>query len=195
MKIDNAVNFGRAIKVYSDSKVPLSGKKIDNSVFEIGKILNSERSTKYSRQQAQHIRDFFVSVLGDYNGEDGIILKKSASGDVILLSGKDAKAVERLEKKAKYIGQDVAENCIRREIHNRTETNKNGKGDYSLNLRVGSKTKSGFSIFKQISYGITKCSYATKVDGAIKDPKSLSKKDKGQRVISKISYEERSIDI
>lgn len=87
------VNFGRIIPVKSISNPngEYQRQRVDNTTFEVVKVLNSEKSSKYSKEESGKIRSFFQNVLGDYNGKNGIIMKRTEDGDLVLLSGKDAK--------------------------------------------------------------------------------------------------------
>ena len=52
MKVNTIPSFGRIIKINSDSYNRAQNKKIDNSTYEIGRILNSEPSKKYTKPRA-----------------------------------------------------------------------------------------------------------------------------------------------
>lgn len=184
MKISKIPSFGRIIKIDSDSASQNQNKKIDNSTFEIGKILNSEQSKKYSKQQANSIREFFKSVLGDYNGHNGILLRKNDNGDVLLLSGKDAYKVQRIEKRIKYLGEKRAQEQIKQILNGEVNN------EYSIEFKTGKKTKTGFDIFNKFIYCRTKYTYGTKIDGAIQENNHY-----GKKIICGIDYEEKSLNL
>ncbi|MBQ8887754.1 MAG: hypothetical protein IJY61_08650 [Candidatus Gastranaerophilales bacterium] len=99
------VNFGRVIPVKSVTNPSSENrrKRVDNSTFEIAKVLNSESTSTYSKEEAKSIRSFFKEVLGDYNGKDGIVIKRTEAGDLFILSGKDAEHLKNKEKVEGYI--------------------------------------------------------------------------------------------
>ncbi len=184
MKINQIPSFGRIIKIYSDSQISNKNKKVDNSTFEICKILNSEPTNKYSKKQAQSIREFFKSVLGDYNGHNGILIRKTNLCDTYLFSGKDALKVKNIEKHEKYMGERKANNLIQNVFNRAFDP------EYSINFKTGFITKSGFNIFNEITYGRTKVTSGTIVDGI------MQKYEPGkEKTISSIEYEQQSIQI
>lgn len=69
---------------------------MDSPTYEVVKALNSEESI-YTKSQAKSIRKFFQSILGDYNGKSGIMMRKAA-GELYLLSGKDAAEYKKSEE-------------------------------------------------------------------------------------------------
>ena len=99
------VSFGRVIPIKSITNPSSENKRkrVDNSTFEVAKVLNSEKTKTYSQEEAQSIRNFFKEVLGDYNGKDGILIKRTASGDLYMLSGKDAEHLNGKEKVDGYV--------------------------------------------------------------------------------------------
>ena len=99
------VNFGRIIPVKSvtNPSPENTRTRVDNSTYEIGKVLNSEKTTIYSKEEAQKIKNFFKEVLGDYNGKDGILIKRTEAGDLFMISGKDAEHLQNKEKVEGYI--------------------------------------------------------------------------------------------
>ena len=90
------ISFGRVIPINSITNPNSENKRkrVDNSTFEVAKVLNSEKSQIYSKEEAQSIRNFFKGVLGDYNGKDGILIKRTETGDLYMLSGKDAEHIK-----------------------------------------------------------------------------------------------------
>ena len=94
------VSFGRIIPVKSVTNPNFENKRrrVDNSTFEVAKVLNSEKSTVYSNDEATQIRHFFKEVLGDYNGKNGILIRRTESGDLFMISGADAKKLQHKEK-------------------------------------------------------------------------------------------------
>ena len=94
------VSFGRIIPINSITAPDCSSKKkrVDNSTYDVAKVLNSEKTSAYSRAEAASIRNFFQNVLGDYNGKNGILMKRTQRGDDVLISGKDALTIKEIEK-------------------------------------------------------------------------------------------------
>ena len=99
------VTFGRVIPVKSvtNPSAENTRKRVDNSTFEIVRVLNSESTSIYSKEEAKSIRNFFKEILGDYNGKDGILIKRTEAGDLFMLSGKDAEHLKNKEKVEGYI--------------------------------------------------------------------------------------------
>ena len=184
MKVNTIPSFGRIIKINSDSYNPEQNKKIDNSTYEIGRILNSEPSKKYSNQQAKSIREFFKSVLGDYNGQNGILLRRTDNGDVFLLSGREAHKVHNIEKRTKYMGEKRAQEIIKQIYYKAVNP------EYSIEFKTGHKTKNGFSVFNEILYSRTKLTYGTRIDGTIQE-----NHPDGKKMLCGIDYEQQSLKI
>ena len=94
------ISFGRIIPVNSITAPDYSSKRkrVDNSTYDVAKVLNSEKTSAYSRAEAASIRNFFQSALGDYNGKNGILMKRTQKGDDVLISGKDALLIKEIEK-------------------------------------------------------------------------------------------------
>ena len=99
------VSFGRIIPVKSVTNPNSENrrKRVDNSTFEIAKVLNSENSSVYTKEEATSIRDFFKTILGDYNGRNGILIRRTEAGDLFLISGADTQKLEKKEKIEGYI--------------------------------------------------------------------------------------------
>ena len=97
------VSFGRIIPVKSvtNPNYQNTRRRVDNSTYEVAKVLNSEKSSVYTKDEAAQIRSFFQEVLGDYNGKDGILIRRTEAGDLFMISGSD---VEKLQKKEKIDG-------------------------------------------------------------------------------------------
>ncbi len=190
MKINNIntnLSFGRVIQIKSDSQNQTSTDKTDKSTYEICKILNSERTHKYSNQQAQSIRDFFKSILDDYNGQNGILMRKNDSGDIVLISGKEAKKISRIEKKFSEPQKSSLVNLI---IRTSLPNKKYGKTYSNLEFKTGHKSKSDFSIFNQIIYSTADLTYGHKSDGFIHEAAPEE-----SNTIYKIEYEEKVLGI
>lgn len=99
------ISFGRIIPIKSVTNPSSENqrKRVDNSTFEVARVLNSEKSTNYSKEEATSIRLFFRDILGDYNGKNGILIRRNEDGDLFLISGEDAKKLEKREKIKGYV--------------------------------------------------------------------------------------------
>lgn len=152
------VSFGRILPITSDTIQNANSKRrVDNSTYEIAKVLNSEKSTVYSRKESQNIRDFFKEVLGDYDGQNGILMKKSQTGDVFLISGKDA---EKLRNETEIDGY------IEKYFHNQHKKGK--ESEVVLSSVNPQKGKTKFNLFQYLN---TKTYYTAMIDGHILDEK------------------------
>lgn len=188
-RINSVQNFGKAIKLYPYSVQ--SGEKLNNLLNEVCNVLNSKPSNLYTESQAEKIRTFFGTMLSDYNGKDGILFRKSEDGDIVLLSGKDANAIRRLEKRKIYIGEDIVERVINKEINKRLQISSNENEEAVINLY--SDNTRPCKIFNRFSYGQMYSEYGEKSNGVIKKASENTKRNK--KVVYKVDYEETSIEI
>ena len=104
MKINNInsqINFGRVIPVKTtfiqNNNAITDGQKEDKAVIDVVKVLNGSGSDLYTKEQSDTIRMFFKNILGDYNGQNGIMLRR-VQNQMVILSGKDAEAIKNMEK-------------------------------------------------------------------------------------------------
>lgn len=90
------ISFGRIIPIKSVSSPckNIQRKKVDKPTYEIAKVLNSEKSTVYSDSESKSIREFFQRITGDYNGKDGVLIKRTESGDTVLITGQDVQNIK-----------------------------------------------------------------------------------------------------
>lgn len=132
------VSFGRIIPIVSVTAPDCSVKKkrVDNSTYDVAKVLNSEKTSTYSRAESASIRNYFQSILGDYNGKNGILMKRTNRGDVVLISGKDAQTIKEMEKNKK--NPEKAQEKINELIYAKLE-NGHGKKKESLIILDSSK--------------------------------------------------------
>lgn len=160
------VSFGRIIplKSVTNTNQINQRKRVDNSTFEVAKVLNSEKSLVYSENEAQKIRNFFKEILSDYNGRDGILIKKTGEGELFLISGKDAKHLQNKEKIEGYIDL-VAEDGKRKNKKDSqvvlSSSQIVGKSDKSVQQRTKIKLD-GFEYYRTQRY------FTAKVDGYIR---------------------------
>ena len=174
--INSTQNFGRAIKVFTQNKS--ISPKTDRAVLEINKVLNSKQTKEYNKSQSEKIREFFKSALGDYNGKDGIIFRKSRDGNLILLSGKDAKAIKEIEENRPELSNNLKNKIVAEEIAKRTETTDNGKQECSFEFSSNHKNKkSPYNIFM---YGEMIVKYKNETDGTLEQIRNYDKQEKNK---------------
>ena len=175
------VSFGRIIPITSDTTQKKNPKRrVDNSTYEIAKILNSEKSTIYSRNESANIRSFFRNILGDYNGQNGILMKKSSAGDTFLISGKDAEKLKETTEIDEY---------IEKYFHNRQKKGKENELILSSTKQQKGKGKTKFNLFQYIS---AKTYYTALRDGHILNNKQPTDTSTGENKIPNyiVNYEE-----
>ena len=147
MRVNNInarASFARVIAI-SDERTGKISKYDDekmNSLSELQNVLNGHRSSIYSNNAAQKIRNFFKDILGDYNGKNGITIR-SFGDDVILFSGEEANKLKQLEHQANYAKDQVQclcnmkrkrkdgiiKNLKRKLTANALDMHENGKND------------------------------------------------------------------
>lgn len=182
------VSFGRIIPINSITAPDYNSKKkrVDNSTYDVAKVLNSEKTSTYSKTEATSIRSFFQSILGDYNGKNGIIMKRTSRGDDVLISGKDAQTIKELDKNKK--NPDKAQAKIEEFIYAKLE-NGHGKKKESMILLGSSKlSRDSLTVaqrcgetpikakLNQFAYLNTQSYYTAQLDGFMrKDVKQTDK--------------------
>ena len=106
--VNSNLGFKRAIPVTTSVYYPNSGRALDESTIEVAKVLNSKKSSAYSQDTATKMKVFFKSVLGDYNGTNGIEFRKLPEKNmIVMLSGKDLNAIKRLEEQQRPIKKQI----------------------------------------------------------------------------------------
>ncbi len=187
MKVNGIISFGKVININSDGDSSAKKLKVDKSTYEICKILNSEHSNKYSKENSAKIRAFFQSFLKEYNGKDGICMKQSDNGKIVLLTGRDAKAVEKIQKKSKTVdASTLVERYIRQRLY---ENNKAGIED-SLDFIEGHKTKSGFSIFNEFKF-----THIKTISGKSNDGRIYKSDKENANTLYSIDYDQRVLNL
>lgn len=182
MRINNIggnTAFGRVIKLNAP-KERVEFSETDRkfgSLYELQKVLNSEKTDIYTRGEANKIREFFKNILGDYDGKRGVMITK-AYGDTVILSGEDVKKVAELEKKHGIIydvssekadgtrksrkareKQTRAENnqkarvAIAKEIQKRNENGENNKPETGINLAFKTNQRNGINRIDTAKFG------------------------------------------
>ncbi len=97
--VNNTFSFGRAIKInsVSNSDSVKNPYIIDKSTKEIENVLNNKTSY-YNKNHTEQIKNFFINILGDYDGNNLVLFRKIKDGTIVLLSGKDAEDIKRYEE-------------------------------------------------------------------------------------------------
>lgn len=183
------VSFGRIIPINSITAPDCSSKKkrVDNSTYDVSKVLNSEKTSAYSRAEAASIRNFFQGVLGDYNGKNGILMKRTQRGDDVLISGKDALTIKEIEKgKTKNPEKTLAK--IEELIYAKLENGNGKKQDSTVILSSSKLSRDNLTLSQicgetpikakldQFSYTNIQSYYTAQLDGFIrKDVKPADK--------------------
>lgn len=159
------LSFGRVIPVKSVTNPSSENrrKRVDNSTFEIGKVLNSEKTSTYTREEAQSIRDFFKEILGDYNGKNGILLKRTEDGDLFLISGKDAEHLKGKEKVEGYIELKAEDGKQKKKKDSQIILSSSKLSENKQSSRRPNKAK-----LDQFEYYNTQRYFTAKVDGYIR---------------------------
>lgn len=100
--VNGATAFGRVVRLKAPpEKIDFSAVDREFGVlYELENVLNSKEIGSYTEDEADKIREFFKKILGDYNGENGVMIEK-AFGETVIISGEDAETVKELEKKHK----------------------------------------------------------------------------------------------
>ncbi len=183
------VSFGRIIRINSTTSPDCSVKKkrVDNSTYDVAKVLNSEKTSTYSKSESVSIRNFFKKVLGDYNGQNGILMKRTQKGDVVLISGKDAQTIKGIEKDRTKNPEKTREK-IEKLIYTKLENGHGKKKETLITLTSSKVSRESLSVeqifgetpikakLDQFSYINTQSYYTSKLDGYIrKDVKPTDK--------------------
>ena len=183
------VSFGRIIPVNSISAPDSSSKRkrVDNSTYDVAKVLNSEKTSAYSRAEAASIKNFFQVILGDYNGKNGIIMKRTQRGDDVLISGKDALQIKEIEK-GKTKNPEKTQAKVEELIYAKLENGNGKKQDSTIILRSSKLSRNDLSIaqicgeipiktkLNQFAYMNIQSYYTAQLDGAIR--KDINPTDK-----------------
>ena len=216
MRVNN-ISFGRIIKVSTASSAnqPNNDRKVDSSLFEMEKVLNGKNSNIYSKKQIKSIKTFFKNILGDYNGRDGILIRKIGSGDVVLISGSDTQEIKDFEKlqrsnRKKINKSEEFNHKLKNHLLNNTflafdnkiqlklEDGTNGKNDALVTFDYDGKfadEKNKKNIpFNHIKYTISGQSYGTQIDGTIQ-PDTDNLLPETNKTLYDVFYEEKEVII
>lgn len=208
---NNQINFGRVIKITSQSNPLIKGtdRKIDDSTHEIVQVLNSEKTKNYTQDEATKIRAFFKNILGDYNGKNGIIMRKAFNEDIILLSGQDAKDIKNIEeesKKEKYRNRKLNNHYnihfyADKEIKKRVENGKYPKPLTILefknsNLNLSQEQKYPKNIkFNTFNYSLQNKSFICIKDGHICEDVPPTSNQTDTNKFMNFEYEENKLEL
>ena len=94
--INNNLSFGRVVKISNVNENSKSNKQ-KNNTQEIVRVLKNQSTKMYSKEEAAKIKDFFAETLGDYNGKNEIIFRKTNDGTNVIISGNEANTVLLME--------------------------------------------------------------------------------------------------
>ncbi len=223
----NQINFKRVIKVNSISNPEGMDtlRRVDDTSHEVENVLNSKKSYIYDVKEANNIRQYFRSFLGDYDGIKGIKLVRVGTS-LFLLSGKDAKDYKKLEKSQKEYKSSI-ENSVKYSsnqkgklihdsyvrlgemIKDRVENGKNFKPYSVIDFKSSSlpyslltdDQKSGmYPIHTKIDsyhYESTNKTFSELIDGHRNNNEDavLSYKPEGQNILQNYSYETKSLSL
>ena len=96
-KINQSTNFGRIIKIHT-SAPHLTKKEEQQATEELVNVLNSKKSNVYSPYDSNvTIRPYFKTILGDYNGKNGVLTQKYY-GENYLVSGEEAEQISKIKE-------------------------------------------------------------------------------------------------
>lgn len=99
--INQSTNFGRIIKIHTTAP-NLTKKEEEQATKELVNVLNSKKSNVYSSHDAiVDIKPYFKTILGDYNGKDGILTQKYYDNDY-LISGEEAEQISKIKEAVDY---------------------------------------------------------------------------------------------
>ena len=207
--IISKINFGRVIEVKSVTNPELSKDrmKLDNSTYKISDILNSKKVTGYSKEEQNSIRSFFKDVLEDYNGYNGILIRRFGKNRIALISGGDFNYFNKMEKHYKndirYLyNNDEAKTKKRKAefykkfdnaIMSRLENGKHKK-DESI-IQFDSKQSSGKVKIDKFKYTLFNQVYQYGEDGHTDDKGIITKKDKDRNAYTIVKYYEKALKL
>lgn len=186
------IAFCRAIKLktYSENDY--------NNMKDISRILNGNISPEYNEEQHKKIKNFFVDILGDYDGKSGVSLRKTTNGDVFLFSGEEAKRLRKAEIRENL---DTKKNKAAKYKENvSSEARKNVENlIYKLSENGNNfKPKSFFKI-KSDNDGIERINYESYCINYVPDKASGFKKQNGNNVpsamLARVYYEENELNL
>ena len=159
--IHQANNFGRVIQMQNAENDELTRR---NAKQLVGVLNNSDKSM-YSKSQEVEIRNFFKDVLGDYNGHDGIMTRKTQDGKNFLISGQDAKDIKQIVKRQydSYKNDKLTQHQkkavleanqieLEAEIDERLENGKKGKADSIIRMYLDLENPNKPAIINYESY-------------------------------------------
>ncbi len=207
--VNNTFSFSRAIKINSVSNPELdrNSYNIDKCTKEIENVLNN-RTSHYNKSQTERLKEFFINILGDYDGNNLVLFRKIKDGTIVLLSGKDAEDIERFEEHNKKT--DKKENTFQKKDRMILKRLENGidykpettltflstklkPEDRTIEQLEGKKpiyTKLDYIIYSNLVY-----SYTEAKDGFIlTDSKEITKPN-GQKVFRNVAYEQKELKL
>lgn len=202
--INQNLSFKRVIKVNSaTSPLPSrSQKTIDKCTLEVNNVLNNKKS-HYNKEQEEKIRQFFKAVLGDYTGENPVLMRQNRNGHLFLISGQDAYDVLEIEAKnsSKNKGDNKKIKKVWELISQRSENGGNSKPE-SIFTFSSSKINPECLTPKQLhgekpiyaklnyfSYSTYSNTYREIQDGHIKKDTNYNNIPSGKNIANNVYYE------
>lgn len=206
MKVHN-VSFARTIEIKSKSNSNFQNayRKPDTATQEIQNVLNGNSSTVYSYEESKRIRQFFRSVLQDYNGANGIIIHKTGNGNVAMLSGQDLRTYKKLNSQAtkqvrkssarfKESGSNQIQSQLDTFVNNKIENGKSNRPETTVYLETtGSNNSSKKVKYDSILYTNFVKEYSHRCDGFIDKKFPLQSHPSKTANCLNVSYEQKEL--
>ena len=179
------ISFGRVVKIANVNKNPNSRFQRNNTQ-DIVSILKNQSVKTYSKEEAKKIKEFFVNTLGDYDGKNEIIYRKTQDGHGVLVSGNEATSVLLMEMRHRKGYQKFYNNSEYSEKEKQIFLNKSAEDiDKFLSQRIengrSKRPRSCFYIssskpngkIDHIKYVNSNAIYSAEKDGHILDNEEL----------------------
>ncbi len=205
--INNNISFGRIVKIVNTNAHPNS-KEQKNNTQDIISILKNLKVKKYSKEETAKIKNFFAGTLEDYNGKNEILYRTTKKGDNVLISGKDAieilkmeikqrKKINRLNKKIdmperqKISLADKSYNGIDSYINRRIE---DGKGQ-KLNTCFYISSSNPKGKIDKFNYTQKTMLYSAEIDGHFLTAQEQKKHPECKLQIAGVDYRSERLDL
>ena len=139
--LNNSISFKRVINVETPMSIDSKKGEIDKRTIELAKVLNNRHSSLYTQEEAESIKTFFKTILGDYDGRTNIEIRKPNAGkNVILLSGKDAKVIKKMEQEAALKKKSIQKS---NSLSNRRKKEEQALLTENINLEIYRRLENG----------------------------------------------------
>ena len=199
--ISNTNSFGRVIQLINASN-PESTR---SNAKELVRVLNNSDSNVYSQNQTGKVRNFFVDILGDYNGYNQIMTRKLSDGRNVLISGEDAKDLKYMELELHEQRDRVQKNSRKRqyftelfrkafdkEINERLENGKKGKPNTIIKFYTDNKNKSQIN---KIDYEFYKETCSKNGEKSIFEEEQTFSKSYPVKVFRTVEYDNKTLNL